>query len=77
MKSIFRKIACLSLAALVALGALTGCGKNSYVSKLNEVTEACNPIVDEFNTALEAAGLNDIIAEKQAQLDAWAAAQQS
>ena len=53
MKSIFRKIACLSLAALVALGALTGCGKNGYVSKLNEVTEACNPIVDEFNTALQ------------------------
>ena len=34
-------------------------------------------MIDEFNTALEAAGLNDIIAEKQAQLDAWAAAQQS
>ena len=34
-------------------------------------------MIDEFNTALEAAGLNDIIAEKQAQLDAWVAAQQS
>ena len=34
-------------------------------------------MIDEFNTALEAAGLNDIIAEKQAQLDAWAIAQQS
>lgn len=34
-------------------------------------------MIDEFNTALEAAGLNDIIAEKQAQLDAWATAQQS
>ena len=33
--------------------------------------------IDEFNSALESAGLNDIIAEKQAQLDEWLASRAS
>ncbi len=32
-------------------------------------------MIDEFNAKLEAAGINDIIAENQAQLDAWLSAQ--
>ena len=74
MKATFQKIACLSLVVLMALGALTGCGKNSYVSELNKVTEACNPIVDEFNTALQsfesqegAAQIGDILDRLQAE----------
>ena len=48
-----------------------------YFNALTNGELAPSTMIDEFNTALEAAGLNDIIAEKQAQLDAWAAAQQS
>lgn len=35
-----------------------------------------NTYIDEFVSALESAGINDVIAEKQSQLDAWAASQE-
>ena len=35
-----------------------------------------NTYIDEFVSALESAGINDVITEKQSQLDAWAASQE-